>query len=72
MAEYRRVSSAGDIEPKNTRRYVGDKPTPHLCTSCGKRDRYMWIKAMRDDSVDLECPVCDATKTIPKGAEFSP
>lgn len=72
MAEYRRVSSSGDMEPKNTARYIGDKPTPHKCTSCAKKDRFMWIKAQREDATDLECPVCDHTKTIPKGTENFP
>jgi hypothetical protein len=78
MAEYRRVTSTGEIEPKRLDRYVpkvaGDRPgpTPHKCPSCGKPNRYLWLKIQREDSSDLECPVCDYTQTIPRGTEWIP
>lgn len=70
MAEYRGVSPEGVMHIKATEQYMGK--SGHLCGTCQREDRFMWIKAQREEASDLECPICDSMMTVPRGTEQMP
>lgn len=70
MAEYRVHDQVGNIADKNLNKYLGKSAWP--CPTCGRADRFMYVKCIRDGATDLECAHCDLIRVIPSGTEQFP
>ena len=62
MAEYQRGGFFGDGPPKDDDKYEGI--SDYICDACNRDDRFMRVKALRDEAADLECPWCRGSRTV--------
>ena len=69
MAEVRRSDALGNMEPKNVKNYK--RKTKRMCDVCSGENP-LYIKHELDNAIHLECPICDNTVVVPKGAEDTP